>query len=236
MRKPVIGVTLSWYKNDQQKTDSFGKWCFGLNQTYAELIAGAGALPVGIIPAGKEYRDILDIIDMVLLTGGGDPDPELYGQKNNGSKNCSRERFIWEIDMYRSARAMGKPVFGICLGMQLIGIAEGVSLIQDIPSQIKGALDHYGKPHIPRKHTIRIMDNTVLHGILGSEAEVSSFHHQGISRMPEGFLLAAQSSDDIIEAIESDDGGVLAVQWHPERDFTGPLILNAMLSRMTVGD
>ena len=236
MKKPVIGITFSWYKNDQQKIDSFGRWRFGLNQTYAELVAGAGALPVGIIPAENEYRDILDIIDILLLTGGGDPDPELYGQQNNGSKNSSRERSVWEMELYKTARIMEKPVFGICLGMQLIGIAEGVPLIQDIPSQIEGALDHHGKPHIPSKHTIRIMDNTVLHGILGPGAEVSSFHHQTISWVPDGFRLSAQSSDGVIEAIESDDGGVVAVQWHPERDLTGPLILSMILSRLTAGD
>jgi putative glutamine amidotransferase len=236
MRKPVIGITLNWYRNDQQKVEVYGKWLFGLNQTYAELVAGTGALPVGIIPAGNEYRDILETVDMLLLTGGGDPDPELYGQRNEGSKNCNRERPAWEMDLYTSARIMRKPVFGICLGMQLIGIAEGVPLIQDIPTQIEGALDHHGKPQSPEKHSVRIMNNTILHEILGSEAEVSSFHHQGISRIPDDFRLAAQSSDNIIEAIESDDGDVVAVQWHPERDFTGPLILNAMLSRLTVGD
>ena len=236
MRKPVIGVTLSWYGNDQQKIKSFGKWCFGLNQTYAELVAGVDALPIGIIPAGNDYRDILETVDILLLTGGGDPDPELYGQQNNGSNNYSRERSVWEMELYKASRVMKIPVFGVCLGMQLIGIAEGVPLIQDIPAQIEGVLDHYGKPQAPEKHLVTVMNNTVLHGILGSEAEVCSFHHQAISRIPDGFRLAAQSSDGIIEAIESDDGDVVAVQWHPERDFTGPLILSALLSRLTVGD
>ena len=236
MKKPVVGITLNWYRNDQPNVESYGKWLFGLNQTYAELVAGAGALPVGIIPVGNEHRDILETIDMLLLTGGGDPDPKLYGQRNNGSKDCNRERPVWEMELYRSARVMGKPVFGICLGIQLIGMAEGVPLIQDIPAQMEGALTHHGKPQSPEKHFVRIMDNTILHGILGSEAEVSSFHHQSISRIPDGFRLAAQTSDGVVEAIESDDGGVVAVQWHPERDFTGPVILNALISRMTVGD
>lgn len=236
MKKPVIGVTLSWYENDQQKIKSFGKWCFGLNQTYAELVTGVGALPIGIIPAGNNYRDILDTVDMLLLTGGGDPDPELYGQQNTGSNNCSRDRSVWEMELYKAARIMGKPVFGICLGIQLIGITEGIPLVQDIPSQIEGALTHYGKPQTPEKHLAEITSNTFLHGILGPEAEVCSFHHQAISSVPNGFRLAAQSSDGIIEAIESVDGEVVAVQWHPERDYTGPLILNALLSRLAVGD
>lgn len=236
MRKPVIGITLNWYRNDQTKVESYGKWLFGLNQTYAELIAETDALPVGIIPTGNEYRNILEKVDMLLFTGGGDPDPELYGQGNDGSKGCYRERPVWEMELYRSARIMEKPVFGICLGMQLIGIAEGVPLIQDISAQIEGALDHHGEPQSPVKHFVKIMNNTILHEILGSEVEVSSFHHQTISSVPNGFRLAAQSSDGVIEAIESDDGGVVAVQWHPERDFTGQLILNAMLSRLTAGD
>lgn len=236
MRKPVIGITLNWYRNDQSKIESYGKWLFGLNQKYAELVAETDALPVGIIPAGNEYRAILEKVDILLFTGGGDPDPELYGQQNSGSKGCYRERPIWEMELYKASREMEKPVFGICLGMQLIGIAEGVPLIQDIPAQIEGALDHHGKPQSPEKHFIRIMDNTILHGILGSKAEVSSFHHQMITNVPDGFRLAAQSSDGVIEAIESDDGGVVAVQWHPERDFTGPLILKSMLSHLSIGD
>ena len=80
-------------------------------------------------------------------------------------------------------------------------------------------------------HTVKIMDGTILSEILDSEIEVSSFHHQSVAGIPEGFYQAAKSSDGVIEGIESDDGLVIAVQWHPERDYTGPLILKGLISR-----
>ncbi|MCD4700712.1 MAG: gamma-glutamyl-gamma-aminobutyrate hydrolase family protein [Candidatus Aegiribacteria sp.] len=231
MRKPVIGVTLNWYNNDESKVPSYGKWLYGLNQSYAELLNKADVIPVGIIPASDDVQSILDIVDMILLTGGGDPDPELYGQRNGGSINCRRERPLWEMELYRNARKMKIPVLGVCLGIQLIAMAEGEQLIQNIPTQVKYPDDHYGKADDPRKHTVEIMDGTILADILGNEIEVSSFHHQAVDGIPEGFHQAAKSSDGVIEAIESDDGLVIAVQWHPERDFTGSLILQGLVSR-----
>lgn len=231
MKKPVIGVTFNWYRNDEQRIQSYGKWLFGLHQSYSELLNRADVIPVGIIPDSEDFRSILDIVDMIVLTGGGDPDPELYGQRNNGSVDCQRERPLWEMELYRNAREMKIPVFGICMGMQLIAMAEGEQLIQNIPTQMKHPIDHYGKPEDPRKHTVEIVRGTILEEILGGEIEVNSFHHQGIDGIPEGFKTAAMSSDGLIEAIESDDGLVVAVQWHPEQDFTGPIILQNLISR-----
>ena len=231
MKKPVIGITLNWYKNDESRAPSYGKWLFGLNQSYAKLLAAADVIPVGIIPASKDVRSILDTVDMILLTGGPDPDPALYGQKNNGSIGCYRERPIWEMELYRNARSMKIPVLGVCLGIQLIAMAEGEQLIQDISTQVNDHDDHNGKADDPRKHTVEITDGTILREILGPEIEVCSFHHQAIAGIPKGYHRAAESSDGVIEAMESDDGLVVAVQWHPERDFTGPLILQNLIAR-----
>ncbi len=231
MKKPLIGITFNWYKNDESRAPSYGKWLFGLNQSYAKLVSSAAVIPVGIIPNTEDIRSILDTVDIILLTGGSDPDPELYGQNNNGSVGCFRERALWEMELYRNARSMKIPVFGICLGIQLIAIAEGEQLIQDISTRFEKPIDHDGKADDPRKHTVDITDGTILRKILGSEIEVCSFHHQAIAGIPKGYRRAAESSDGVIEAMESDDGLVIAVQWHPERDYTGPLILNYMISR-----
>jgi len=230
--RPLVGVTLNWYRNDREKTACYGRWLFGLNQSYAALLGKVKVLPLGIIPASEDFRSILGSLDMVVLTGGGDPDPQLYGQANNGSISCSRERPVWEMGFYKSAREMKVPVLGICLGMQLICMAEGGQLIQNIPTQVADPCRHHGTPQDPSSHEVEILEGTLLHALFGARIEVSSFHHQAIAQVPEGFNVAARSSDGVVEAIESEDGTVVAVQWHPERDFTGPLLLQKMVDRL----
>jgi putative glutamine amidotransferase len=231
MRKPVIGITLNWYANDESKVQSYGKWLFGLNQSYAEFLGKADVTTMGIIPSSEDFRSMLEVVDMIVLTGGGDTDPELYGQRDNGSIQHRRDRPLWEIGLYRKAREMKVPVLGICLGIQTIAIAEGGQLIQDISTQVENSEEHHGEAADPRMHTVEIMEDTILSGILDREIEVSSFHHQAIAGIPEGFYLAAKSPDGLIEGMESDDGLVVAVQWHPERDFTGPLLLESLIPR-----
>jgi len=133
MNKPVIGVTLNWYENDESRIQSYGKWLFGLNQSYAKLTGRTDIVPVGIIPSAQDVHNILDIVDMLILTGGPDPDPRLYGQVENGSIHCAIDRPVWEMDLYRKARERNIPIFCICLGMQLIAIAEGEQLISIFP-------------------------------------------------------------------------------------------------------
>jgi len=229
LKKPVVGVTLNWYRNEDGKVPSYGRWLFGLNQSYAELLGKADVMPMGLLPVSEDFRSILQVVDMVVLTGGGDPDPELYGQTENGSVNCSRERPLWEMGLYRTARNMELPVMGICLGLQLIGMAEGVQLIQDIPTEVDDPCEHHGKPDRPSRHPVELVEGTLLHDTFGEDIEVSSFHHQALREVPAGFRLAARSPDGIIEAVESEDGRVIAVQWHPERDFTGPVLLRRMV-------
>ena len=199
------------------------------------MLAKAGVITVGIIPSSRDVRSILDIVDMIVLTGGGDTDPELYGQRNNGSIQHWRERPLWEMELYRNAREMKVPVLGICLGIQTIAIAEGEQLIQDISTQVDNAEEHHGEAADPKTHPVEIMDGTILSGILDRKIEVSSFHHQAIAGIPKGFYQAAKSPDGMIEAMESDDGLVVAVQWHPERDFTGPLLLKKLIPKFLRG-
>jgi putative glutamine amidotransferase len=235
VKAAVVGLTLDWCPTVTDEYQVFGRWRYCLNQTYALLVDRPDIIPVAVIPRSGDPGRICSMLDLLLLTGGGDPDPRLYGQEIAGALSVVRERPLWEMELYRTARRMGVPVLGICLGQQLIAMAEGAGLIQDIPSQVAGALDHYGKAVSPKVHPVSLEGGTILGDILGSEAVVSSFHHQAIAFVPDGFRLVASSSDGVIEAIESVDGGVVAVQWHPERDYTGTPILDALLARQSRG-
>jgi len=222
-------VTLNWYRNEESRTGSCGRWLFGVNQSYARLLGRADLLPLGIIPFSEDFRRILESVDILIMTGGGDPDPALYGQSDKGSINSTRERPLWEMGLYRTAREMDLPILGICLGIQLIGMAEGVQLIQDISTQVTEPLHHHGTPDEPAGHPVSLVEGTLLHSILGDSVEVSSFHHQAICCVPDGFRPAAFAGDGVIEGMESLDRRVIAVQWHPERDSTGPVMLRRMV-------
>lgn len=235
MRRAVVGLTLDWSSTLPQEHQVYGRWRFSLNQTYALLMDRPDVVPLALVPGSGDVGGLCALLDLLVLTGGGDPDPELYGQRIAGAHSIIRERPIWEMECYRTARRTGVPVLGICLGEQLIAVSEGTALIQDIPSQVPGALDHAGTPVSPKVHPVALERGTFLEGVLGTDAVVSSFHHQAAASVPDGFRLAASSSDGVIEAIESLDGGVVAVQWHPERDYTGSLLLDALLGRSVQG-
>lgn len=235
MRRPLVGLTMSWSANPVEKRQVYGHWNFRLNQTYALLVDRVGITPMAILPLPGDMSVVCRELELLVLTGGGDPDPGLYGQECNGSIDMARERPVWEMELYRTARKLHVPVLGICLGLQLIAMAEGVPLIQDVPSQVPGALDHHGTSTSPRVHPVTMAAGSFLRGVLGEEAVVSSFHHQAALSVPQGFRRSAWSSDGIIEGMESDDGEVVAVQWHPERDYTGPLLIDAIVDRMRRG-
>jgi putative glutamine amidotransferase len=233
VKTSVVGLTVDWCGTLRDEHQVYGNWRYCLNQTYALFTDRPDVTPVAVIPFSGDAERVCGLLDLLVLTGGGDPDPRLYGQEIAGAVSVVRDRPLWEMEFYRAARRIGIPVLGICLGLQLIAMSEGAALIQDIPTQVPGALDHYGRAASPKVHPVSIESGTFLSGILGSDASVSSFHHQAAAFVPEGFRLAASSSDGVIEAIESKDGSVVAVQWHPERDYTGTLILDALLARKT---
>jgi len=231
MNSPLVALTPSWYPNPPEHHQVFGRWRYALNQTYASLTDRIGIVQIALLPTSRYPDRLLQMLDLLILTGGGDPDPDLYGQTNTGCISFSRERPLWEMDLYRRARELHVPILGICLGLQLITVAEGVPLIQDLPSATREVLDHHGTPLDPKVHPVRINTGSFLYSVLGDEAVVSSFHHQAAVSVPPGYHLTASSSDGVIEAIESDDGEVVAVQWHPERDFTGPILIDALLAQ-----
>lgn len=229
----VAGFTVDWSEVGPAEAGAWGRWKFLLNSTYARMAASAGVSPAAVLPCGmSEIRRMLSGIDILVMTGGNDPDPALYGRSAEGCGKIDFQRPRWEMSLYRAARRSGVPVLGICLGMQTMAIAEGSSLIRDIPSfqGDAGFVEHHGLAASPREHGIALGGGLLLE-LFGSGRIVSSFHHQAVEQVPEGFSVVATAPDGIIEAMESADGLALGVQWHPERDGSGIAILTALAGR-----
>ena len=172
------------------------------------------------LPADAGELVDIDSVDGVLVLGGGDVDPALYGSAGHPSINgVDRRADDLELALIHAARTAGRPIFAICRGTQLLNVAFGGTLMEDL-----GA-DSFHKDHTPAEdmvdHDVTLVAETRLEGILGSgHATVKSSHHQAVDELGEGLIVSALAGDGIVEAIEvpaSENGEwVLGVQWHPE--------------------
>lgn len=214
MMKPVIGVTSSYH--DEQT----------LQVSYHNMdsVTRSGGVPL-VLPNLVDVDQIETLllkVDGLLITGGGDIDPTLFGEEPHpelGIIHPDRDRF--EVSLIRKAMAKQVPILAICRGCQIVNIAAGGGMIQDIYTQCPGELLQHRQraPRSHGSHYIDLEEGSLLHQITGkAHYKVNSFHHQALdSRMAEGFRVTARSSDGIIEAFESDNHAFLiGVQWHPE--------------------
>ncbi len=196
-------------------------------EDYRQAILHVGG-DVRLIDSSLGVADALGGLDGLLLTGGEDVDPAIYGEPRHPSieeVEPGRDRF--EIDLVTAARAQRLPIFGVCRGIQVLNVACGGSLVQDIPSQVAGALEHrlVVPPHQPFElaHEIWIEKDTLLERLMsdrlgGADAcDVNSRHHQAVKQVAPGFQVSATAPDGVIEAIEDPSAPFcLGVQWHPE--------------------
>lgn len=214
--KPVVGITTRHAVGGALPSD-------GVAVTYIEALAQRGAAVV-LLP-NVPNPDAVRVLDGLLLTGGGDFAPTLFGAADEGTDwaGYSPERDAAEI-LYLRALPPDVPVLGICRGMQAMAVAFGGSLVQDIPRSHPEALNHtQAEPREATTHTVVLDPTSRLAHIVGpGPLAVNSFHHQAVDRVPSGFRAVAQAPDGLIEAIEGMDiegaGGrfAIGVQWHPE--------------------
>ena len=192
---------------------------------YVESVRRAGGEPVEVVPGGEQPEHLLARVDGLMLTGGGDVDPRLYGEVPHATFQEAEEgRDAFEIALSRAAVASGVPFLAICRGMQVLNVAMGGTLVQDIPSQVSGALDHsVPEPRFHIAHEVWISKGSKLSELLadhmedGETCHVNSRHHQSVKQVAKGFEVTATSPDGVIEAMEKPDSPYcLAVQWHPE--------------------
>jgi putative glutamine amidotransferase len=198
-----------------------------MSQRYVVTLTEAGAIP-WLVPLidDETLRGIYDSLDGVFLPGGADIDPVSYGTAPHPlCDKTDRERDRVELALARWAMEEGKPVLGVCRGMQLINLAAGGTLYQDIAEQLPGSIKHdyfpYGGSNLRRDylaHDVDVAPDSRLAEVFGEGAlQVNSMHHQGVRAVGGGLAVSAVAPDGLVEGLESANGGyVVGVQWHPE--------------------
>jgi putative glutamine amidotransferase len=218
MSQPIIGITSSRIPQRYVRAQ------FGVTEAYVQAVARAGGLPV-IIPLGLPETYLLQLLshlDGLLFSGGGDMHPRAYGSHPHPKvSGIDEDRDRTEVYLLRQARSVDLPVLGICRGLQVINVAMGGKLYEDIQEQHPGAIQHqfFGlRPRDHRAHQVEVSSGSLLSQILGqSTPEVNSLHHQGIRELAPGLTATAYAPDGLVEAFEIPGSQfTLAVQWHPE--------------------
>lgn len=191
---------------------------------YLEAVKRTGGEPLELDYLRDRPAEIVQRANGLLLTGGGDVHPQLYGEAPHETFQPSEEgRDEYEVELVRAAVEARIPIFAICRGMQLLNVALGGTLVQDIPSMVNGAVDHaVPDPRFLIAHEVWVAKGSLLAALMaekleGEISQVNSRHHQAVKNVAPGWEVSATAPDGVIEAIEQ-PGEVfrLAVQWHPE--------------------
>lgn len=207
MKKPLIGITPNYNENTKQ---------YQIHEDYAKAVLHAGGIPILLFPE----TEFPHYIDGMIFSGGGDIDPLLFGEEpihQSGEISPLRDRY--ELELCKQALQTSLPILGICRGMQVLNIAAGGSIYQDILAQTGSVLKHNQQaPRAYGTHSISVDKKSILYQLWQeTDMIVNSIHHQAVSRLGTGFFVAAQSTDGLAEAIQQKDKEfVLGVQWHPE--------------------
>lgn len=218
--RPIVGITIGY--------DPKAPEAFFLRHDYVRAVEAAGGVPLVLAPGlPRDVAPLLARVQAVVLSGGSDLDPRLYGQKRHESvTRVIWERDIFELALTREALERDLPILAICRGHQLLNVATGGTLIQDIASLVAGADEHDADtPRAETVHQVAVLPGSRLRAILGRDTvAVNSFHHQAIKELGHGMVVSARAKDDdVVEGIEAPGRRfVLGVQWHPEAFWSKP--------------
>jgi putative glutamine amidotransferase len=221
--RPIIGITTQTLEAIPGELPR----CWVMSQRYVDVLTSAGAIP-WVIPLSHDMttlRAVYERLDGVFLPGGVDMDPAVYSESRLpecGVTDPDRDRV--EVAMVQWAIADGKPVLAVCRGVQVLNVAAGGTLYQDLAEWCDAAIKHdYWPMEVKQRqdlvHEVTIEDGTQLASIIGAgTTTVNSMHHQGIKKLAPGLIVNSRAPDGLIEGVEgSDDGSYLiGVQWHPE--------------------
>ena len=222
MIKPIIGIGSDIHSPAGERERAFAYL------TYVEAVRRAGAIPVLVPPQPENADQLMQELDGFLLAGGDDCDPSAYGEERHLTVEpiMDPRRQANDLALAEAARKHKVPTLGICLGLQVMNVAAGGTLIQDIDTQHDTEIRHASEPEDRGRHDVIIEQGTHLASVLpANELNVNSSHHQAIRKVGEGLRVTALAPDGIVEGLEDPRHPFyLGVQWHPEADETSKLI------------
>ncbi|HWH09549.1 MAG TPA: gamma-glutamyl-gamma-aminobutyrate hydrolase family protein [Solirubrobacteraceae bacterium] len=241
MNRPIIGICAAL---ERARWTVWDQSAFLVPESYVRAVHRAGGIAVMLPPdpaVAAEPDQVLDLLDGLLLAGGADIDPEFYGEsrRHPRTQETVPARDAFEIAMTRRALERDLPLLGICRGMQLLNVARGGSVIQDLPEHF-GHTVHLRTPGTfeGNDHDVRLARGTLAARSAGTEHPATkSHHHQGIERLGDGLVITGWAEGDgLPEAIEDPTRQfALGVQWHPEADeasgLVGALVAAARVTR-----
>lgn len=222
--RPLVGIT-AW----KRRLDTF----YGpdtlqtLSTYYTDSVSNGGMTPL-LFPsslAPSEAGQLVSKVDGILVSGGDDVDPSSYGRENTDSHPTNPAADAFEVAVVKAAEEQGKPLFAICRGLQLLNVAFGGTLDQEVTSEggVHELISNDHEEMNARRHVVRFSEGSILADLYGAtEAKVNTLHHQGIDHLSHRLVVEGRTDDGLVEAARCDgDWWALGVQWHPER-MDGP--------------
>lgn len=231
---PMIGISGYVILPEEEGGEGLGN--YRMTRTFRDAVIRAGGHPVHLVPVpDAEVPRLLAHLDGVILAGGPDIDPAAFGEEQHPSVSLiPRERQDFDFAVAREAVASGIPILGICLGSQEINVALGGSMIQDIPSEVEGEVNHRTTGIAQSRtgvHEVALVEGTPLAGFYEQlTISVNSLHHQASDVMAEGLVVAARAPDGVVEGyFMPDHPFLIGVQYHPEIQNDPPGLHDALM-------
>jgi putative glutamine amidotransferase len=183
---------------------------------YPKSVAAAGGVPVELT-RDADVAEVIARLDGLIISGGADVEPSRYGAEpdpNLGSTEPDRDE--WELALLTAARARELPVLAICRGMQLVNVHFGGTLVQHVETNDDANHPAWDSPGAESVHKVDVVPGTKAADLYDVTVGVNSLHHQTVDRVGEGLIVSGRAPDGVVESLETEDGQLFAVQWHPE--------------------